>query len=152
MSIVATIQAIGVLKDLLPAGSTVLELAGKFLDGRASREELEAAEASENLSAEVHLALAQIKLNTAAVTHPSIFVAGWRSCIGWVGALILAFNYIIFPFATAFGLELPILDLNAMMPVILGMLGVSASRSYEKVRGVARDNLKPQQRPDINDF
>ena len=58
----------------------------------------------------------------------------------------------MFPFAAAFGLELPVLDLNAMMPVILGMLGVSASRSYEKVRGVARDNLKPQQRPDIDDF
>ena len=140
------------MKDLLPAGSTVLELAGKFLDGKASREELEAAEASEHLSAEVQLALAQIKLNATAASHPSIFVAGWRSAIGWVGAIILAFNYIIFPFAIALGFAVPMLDLSAMMPVILGMLGVSASRSYEKVRGVARNNLRPQQRPDINDF
>jgi len=31
------------------------------------------------------------------------------------------------------------LDLSEMMPVLMGMLGLGAMRSFEKTKGVARD-------------
>ena len=142
MSIIAAISALSAIKNLLPSGNKLIDLAGRVVDGKATKEELDAEAAKHELSAEVQLALAQIKLNTAEASHPSLFVAGWRSFIGWVGGIVLAFNYIVFPIGSSFGLELPMLDLNSLMPVILGMLGVSASRSYEKVNGVHRNNMK----------
>ena len=138
MAIGTVLTAISLLKDLAPGIGKVAE---KFLDGKATREELEAEASKHELTAEVQLALAQIQLNTTEARHASIFVAGWRPFIGWVGGIILAFNYIIFPFATAFGLDLPVLDLNTMTPVILGMLGIGGMRTYEKMSGVARNNM-----------
>jgi hypothetical protein len=34
---------------------------------------------------------------------------------------------------------LPSLDLSQMMPVLMGMLGLGAMRSFEKAKGCARD-------------
>jgi hypothetical protein len=36
-------------------------------------------------------------------------------------------------------ISLPALDLSEMMPVLMGMLGLGAMRSFEKTKGVARD-------------
>ena len=33
----------------------------------------------------------------------------------------------------------PLIDLETMMPVLMGMLGLGAMRSYEKVKGVSRE-------------
>ena len=138
MAIGTILTAVSLLKDLAPGIGKVAE---KFLDGKASREELQAEADKHELSAEVRLALAQIQLNTAEASHSSLFVAGWRPFIGWTGGIVIAFNYIVFPFATAFGLDLPVLDLNTMMPVILGMLGIGGMRTYERMGQMARNNM-----------
>jgi hypothetical protein len=36
-------------------------------------------------------------------------------------------------------IELPVLNMQEVMPIILGMLGLGFSRSYEKKHKVARD-------------
>jgi hypothetical protein len=33
----------------------------------------------------------------AEAAHPSIFVAGWRPFIGWVGGVALAYQFIKYP-------------------------------------------------------
>ena len=142
MSILGLIQAVGVIKDLLPEGSTVLGLLDKFMAGKASKEELDAAAQSEGLSAEVRLRLAQLELNKAEATHSSMFVAGWRPAVGWICAIILLFNFIIGPIAATFGVMVPLLDASTMMPVLLGMLGLGGMRSFEKMKGVNRNNME----------
>lgn len=94
--------------------------------------------------------LAQIAVNAQEAQHDSIFVAGWRPFIGWVCGLAFTWAFLLYPmlsfFVVAFGLSadltlVPDLDLNAMMPVLMGMLGLGAMRSWEKKEGVARERL-----------
>lgn len=76
------------------------------------------------------------ELNIAEAKHRSIFVAGWRPAIGWVGAMILFFNYIAVPLLTWIlpDSNPPVLDLDALWPVITGMLGIAGMRSYDKAK------------------
>ena len=74
--------------------------------------------------------------------HASIFVAGWRPFIGWICGLALGWHFILHPMVVWYmslfrpTLELPPpLDLSQLYPVVLGMLGLGAFRSYEKARG-----------------
>jgi len=74
-----------------------------------------------------------------------MFVSGWRPAVGWICATGMGFNFICVPLGN-FGcalagvdVSLPALDLSEMMPVLMGMLGLGAMRSFEKTKGVARD-------------
>jgi hypothetical protein len=91
------------------------------------------------------LAKAQLEVNKTEASHKSLFVSGWRPAVGWVAVLGMASNFLVIPMAN-FTLALvdstitvPILDLSQMMPVLLGMLGLGAMRTAEKVKGVQRD-------------
>jgi hypothetical protein len=85
------------------------------------------------------LAKGQLEVNKVEAASKSMFVAGWRPAVGWVCVLGMASNYILIPFAN-FGLALaasdivvPLIDTSTMMPVLMGMLGLGAMRSVEKV-------------------
>ena len=82
------------------------------------------------------------QLNIAEAKHRSLFVAGWRPAIGWVGAMILFFNYIVAPIITWALPESnpPQLDLDALWPVITGMLGIAGMRSYDKTKQQLNNN------------
>lgn len=83
----------------------------------------------------------QIDTNKVEAANTSLFVAGWRPGCGWVCGAALAYSYIIQPFAVftlallGKNIVLPSLDISGLMPVLLGMLGLGAMRSYEKVNG-----------------
>ncbi len=85
----------------------------------------------------------QLQINQAEATNPSRFVSGWRPFIGWVCGAACAWNWIGLPVARVVAaylghpIELAPADLSEMMPVLMGMLGLGALRSYEKVQGVA---------------
>ena len=90
-------------------------------------------------------AMAQIEVNKVEAAHHNMFVAGWRPAIGWICALGMAGNFLIIPFANM-GLELagkdisiPMIELAEMMPVLMGMLGLGAMRTVEKVKAVSRE-------------
>jgi hypothetical protein len=91
------------------------------------------------------LAKAQLEVNRVEAAHKSMFVAGWRPSVGWVCCLGLACNYLFIPMANFVlvisdsSVTVPALDLSGMMPVLMGMLGLGAMRSYEKVNNVARE-------------
>jgi len=85
--------------------------------------------------------LAQIDVNKTEAAHKSLFVAGWRPAAGWVCVTAMGNNYIVVPYVDAFsGLTVPVLGLGELMPVLLGLLGLGAYRSFEKTKGVAREN------------
>lgn len=92
------------------------------------------------------IAKAQIEVNQQEAAHKSLFVAGWRPATGWICASGLGFNYIVVPlgnFALAISghdILIPALDLSQMLPVLMGMLGLGAYRTFEKTKGVARSS------------
>tara|TARA_E500000331_G_scaffold306400_1_gene310680 strand:+ start:242 stop:655 length:414 start_codon:yes stop_codon:yes gene_type:complete len=89
--------------------------------------------------------MAQLDVNKQEAAHQSLFVAGWRPAIGWICGLGMLSNFLLIPMAN-FYLDItgstnviPLLQLETMMPVLMGMLGLGAMRSYEKVKGVSRE-------------
>jgi|TARA_R110002020_G_scaffold460326_2_gene678804 hypothetical protein len=87
----------------------------------------------------------QIEVNQVEAGHKSIFVAGWRPATGWLIVGILFYSYILQPFTIMVlkimgkDIEIPNLNVSEVMPIILGMLGLGFSRSYEKKNKVARE-------------
>jgi hypothetical protein len=66
------------------------------------------------------------------------FQASWRPLCGYVCVLALAINFLVSPIAAGFGVVIPQADASVMMPILLGMLGLSGGRSYERVKGVGK--------------
>ena len=82
----------------------------------------------------------QLEVNKTEAAHSSIFVSGWRPFIGWTCGLGMFGNFITIPFANfvlalvGIDIVIPLVPLETMMPVLMGMLGLGAMRSYEKTR------------------
>ena len=91
------------------------------------------------------LAKGQLEVNKVEAASNSLFVSGWRPAVGWVCVLGMAGDFIVIPVAN-FTLALfdstvtiPLIDTATMMPVLMGMLGLGAMRSAEKIKKVSRD-------------
>lgn len=135
-----------------PYDQAISETAG-FLNGILKRvfpekmSELDAAKMNQELTmalvrGEFEPVMAQIRVNQQEAAHDSIFVAGWRPFIGWVCGAALAWQFIGLQLALfisrlyKFDLgPLPQFDYASLSPILLGMLGLGAMRSYEKVKG-----------------
>ena len=93
------------------------------------------------LAAETDLAKLQIQTNIEEAKSTNWWVAGWRPAIGWVCGAGLAYAALIEPFArfTAkvwFGYtgDFPVIDTDLTLQILMGMLGLGAMRSVEKVK------------------
>ncbi|MBE0491120.1 MAG: hypothetical protein IBX44_02590 [Sulfurospirillum sp.] len=82
--------------------------------------------------------------NIAEAQHRSVFVAGWRPFIGWVGGMALVYSFIIYPlflWGNAIWWQVappPSLDSDFLFNIILAMLGVAGMRTFEKARGLTK--------------
>ena len=129
--------------------SALLPSAGKVID-RLVPDKNAAAKAKQELEAELIKAatkanLAQLEVNKVEAGHRSVFVAGWRPFIGWTCGVALAWHFVLAPitlFATSWaGVDippLPVFDMDSLMTVLLGMLGLGGMRTYEKFKGVSK--------------
>ena len=96
------------------------------------------------LATMVTMVQGQMNVNQAEAANPSVFVSGWRPFIGWVCGSACAWNWIglsvgkfVLSF-TVYQTNLAPASLTEMMPILMGMLGLGALRTYEKTQGVAR--------------
>jgi hypothetical protein len=93
------------------------------------------------LAAAVTLVQSQLDINKVEAASTSVFVAGWRPFIGWVCGSACAWNWILLPVAKfgcaylAHPLNLTPADLTEMWPLLMGMLGLGAMRTVEKIKG-----------------
>lgn len=100
---------------------------------------------------EADLVRGQLQVNQAEATSSSLFVAGWRPAIGWIGAAALGYQFLLYPLLVWVWSLLqargvvpgdlqppPMLDTSALWVVLSGMLGIAGLRSVEKVKRVAR--------------
>lgn len=99
---------------------------------------------SMQMRGELDAILGQIKINEEEAKSASVFVAGWRPFIGWTCGFALAYVAILEPllrFAAvvwfAYTGAFPSIDTDITLQVLLGMLGLGAMRSFDKVKGVA---------------
>ena len=84
-------------------------------------------------------AMAQVEVNKAEAQHRSVFVAGWRPFLGWCLSFAMAWHFVLAPVTmfvcTYAGVEipeLPMFDMDSLMTVLLGMLGLGGLRTVEK--------------------
>ena len=124
----------GLLDKFIPDQQTAADAKLKALD-MAQKGELS------YLDAEVRLALGQIDVNKIEAGTDS-FRGGWRPAVGWVCVLSLAMQFVIAPLLvwvsrlSGYDVEFPKLDNDALLTILMGMLGLGAMRTHEKVKGL----------------
>ena len=130
-----------ILTALVPALGTLVD---RLIPDRAAAERAKADMEAALVKAANDAALAQVEVNKIEAGHGSVFVAGWRPAIGWVCAAALAWAFIVAPIASwgmaVFGLRetLPAIGTDNLFELVLAMLGMGGLRTFEKLRGVAR--------------
>jgi hypothetical protein len=95
------------------------------------------------LASETTIAEKQAEINIAESSSASLFRNGWRPAVGWICALGLSYQFIARPtmnFILAiagYNVEMGPLELETLMTLLFGMLGLGWYRTTEKLRGVA---------------
>ena len=121
------------------------QLLDKFVEDKDKKNELahEIATMAERHAQE--LAKGQLDINKEEAKHRSIFVSGWRPSVGWVCSIAMAYHFVIQPLivfgVTVAGVEIPELpkfDMNSLMTVLMGMLGLGGLRTFEKTKGLTK--------------
>lgn len=127
--------------------SAILNIGSKVID-RLWPDPTQAAAAKLELfklqqSGELQQIMGQLEINKVEAGSNSVFVSGWRPFIGWMCGAACAWNWIgisvaktIAAFAQ-YQINLSPADLSEMMPILMGMLGLGALRTVEKIQGVA---------------
>ena len=127
---------------------SVIGVAGKVLDKFVEDKDLKTKLEAELKSQVISLDLAQAQANIEQAKHPSLFVSGARPSIMWVCCFGLAWQFVLQPIAvwiiavTNSTLTLPLIPTEGLISLTIALLGLSASRSAEKFKGVARNNMK----------
>ena len=120
----------------------VSDLLSEFIVDKDKQAEISykiATMAEQNAHAQV---IAQLEINKAEASSESLFKGGWRPACGWLTVFALGINYVVIPMAgpvveayTPISME-P-LDMTVMLPLLMGMLGLTGARTIEKTKGVA---------------
>jgi hypothetical protein len=133
--------------DMLGIGS-IIEGVGKVSDDLFTSDEERLKIALQEKSIEADLVKGQLEVDKAEAQNASVFVAGWRPFIGWVGGIALAYQFILYPLMVwcwalikAHGwvpatLEPPpVLPAEQLWVILSGMLGIAGLRSFDKLKG-----------------
>ncbi len=123
----------------VPDAANVVEKTGSALDKlfTSKEEKLTHAEVMERINQDPMKW--QAEANAISAAHRSTFVAGARPFILWVGGLGLFNAFLINPWIQwVTGQSGPELPLEAMMELVLMLLGLATLRTIEKARGVAK--------------
>ena len=136
---------IGILSSLLPVASTILD---RVVPDKNAAQKAKLEMEKELTNAFNKANLAQIETNKVQAAHPSLFVAGARPAIMWICAFGLGWQFVFQPIAvwilalTGSGIALPVIQTEGLMSLTMALLGLGGMRSFEKSRGVQRNNMK----------
>lgn len=127
------------LGPLLEIGKSLLD---RFFPDAEAKRKAEADFMVMVAQGEMAAVMAQLETNAREAAHPSMFVAGWRPMVGWIGAFGLFYATIgqgLLSWAsTMWNIPTPpVVDTDTLMYILGSMLGLGGMRSYEKVKGVA---------------
>lgn len=135
--------------NILGIGS-VIESVGKVADSLITTEKERMQLELEGRKLDQAIDLAQIEVNKVEAASSSVFVAGWRPAIGWIGAAAMAYQFLLYPMLLWGWTYLqgtgwipkelsppPVLDADQLWVILSGILGIAGMRSFEKTKGVA---------------
>jgi hypothetical protein len=132
----------GLVKGAKEITQIVGDMKAKKIDGAVALAKIDQA-----------IPMLQGEINKIEGNHPSLFVSGWRPAVGWVCVSGLAYTVLFRPimnglinaaFALA-GKGVPTfeifvsVDTTELVSLLVGMLGFAGYRSWEKIKGQARD-------------
>jgi hypothetical protein len=143
--------------NLLGIGS-IVETVGKIADDLITSDQERAQMALEERKLDLEaqrvaqtVDLAQTEVNKAEAGHASLFVAGWRPAIGWIGGAAMAYQFLAYPLLQwgwavmqSRGLipaefaAPPVMASDQLWVILSGILGIAGMRTYEKRSGVTK--------------
>lgn len=128
--------------------SLPIKAVGDLLDGlfTSDEERLDKKLLLERLRQKPHLE--QIEINKVEAGHASIFVAGWRPCVGWICAFALGWHFLFYDIVNwimiSFYPEHPappaLNGTETLITVLLSLLGLGGLRTLEKFGGVQKQH------------
>lgn len=128
---------------------TVSGILDKVLPDKQANDAAKAQLLLAQVNGDIQASIAQTGVDTSEAANKSVFVAGWRPFVGWVCGCAFAYAFIVQPLAQSVAVLchlkfdptlMPKLDIATMMPVMLGMLGLGAMRSFDKTQGTGNGN------------
>jgi len=130
------------LNSLIAPATQILD---KFVEDKDQKAKLahELATMADRLAHEQQLA--QISVNKAEAVSGSLFKGGWRPFVGWVCGIAFFYHFVLQPIIifvlTVAGVDIPDLpkfEMNTLLTVLGGLLGIGGLRSYEKTKGLTK--------------
>ncbi len=143
--------------NLLGIGA-IVETVGKIADDLITSDQERAQMALEERKLDLEaqrvaqtVDLAQTEVNKAEAAHSSLFVAGWRPAIGWIGGAAMAYQFLAYPLLqwgwavmqsrgiipVEFAAP-PVMASDQLWVILSGILGIAGMRTYEKRTGVSK--------------
>ncbi|MDI3545107.1 MAG: hypothetical protein PWP68_524 [Rikenellaceae bacterium] len=134
---------------------TIIETVDRIADDliTTDKERLELALKEQEL--EVRLLEKIHETNIEEAKHPSMFVAGWRPAIGWIGAISLGYQFVLYPILTwlwkilqaknIIPLDMappPTMEADILWTIVVGMIGIAGLRTYDKLKGVDTKKIR----------
>lgn len=131
------------LPALLGAVGTVID---RLIPDKAAAEKAKQELEASLVKTANEVQLAQIEVNKQEAASEHLFVAGWRPFIGWVCGFSLFYYYmgydwlcwLLVLFHSA-NVQPPRPDPDMLIELTLALLGMGGLRTFEKMRGVARN-------------
>ena len=135
---------------LVPVLGSIIETVGKVADDLFTSDKERAQAALQAYEAETDRGRLQTDINKVEAAHSSLFVAGWRPAVGWVGVAAMAYQFVLYPFLVWGWTAMqaagwiaatlpapPILATDALWIILTGILGIGGFRTIEKVKGTS---------------
>ena len=121
------------------------QLLDKFIEDKDQKAKLahELATMADKLAHEQQLA--QMAINKEEASSGSLFKGGWRPFVGWICGIAFFYHFVCQPviiFIVAMsGIDIPDLpkfEMNTLLTVLGGLLGIGGLRTYEKQKGLTK--------------
>lgn len=128
------------ISPVLEMGRTIIE---RFFPNKEEARKAEAEFLRMASEGGLKKVLAQLAINAQEAAHPSVWVSGWRPFYGWTGGTGFLYAVLFQPLLSwVSGIKgwpvPPVLDVDLLLVVAGGMLGIGTLRTVEKRSGVAK--------------
>lgn len=135
-------MALDPLTAALNIGQTLLD---RLIPDKTMANQAKADLLKMQVAGELQGMMAQIGVDQTEASSTNWFVSGWRPAVGWVCVIGLLSQFIVRPFALFVcallhkTVDYPVLDMGTLLTLLLGMLGLTAARTVEKINDAARN-------------
>lgn len=136
----------GVIGELITGGTGLGQVAGliqdvfdRVLPDKDAEAERQAEIFLKAQAIDAQIATAQAAINQQEAANSSLYIAGWRPCVGWTCAGAFAYHLILQPLLTyvmavfGYNFPLPVFDSGLLSTILMGMLGLGTLRTVEKM-------------------